>query len=414
MKQLLGIYFGIDWDDIMNRYALPILGLMTGLLSLTVRGSDLEINGNIGFELRYFDKSAQFSNQFDDFSSSISLEPEAFWKSDDGQQRVNIILFHRWDEHDNERTHSDIRELYWGYESDEWDLLIGINKVFWGVTESNHLVDIINSTDFVEDIDGEDKLGQPMINLNLQREWGSFGIYVLPYFRKTTQPGQDGRLRPALVVDSDSAEFESSNEERHTDFALRYSHYIGDMDLGLSIFRGTSREARLVPNATFSKLIPNYDLINQFGMDIQYTRDQWLWKLEALYRESDLYEFTAATGGFEYTQFQMFGSNFDIGWVFEWQYDDRPNNAPFTLADNDLFLATRLTFNDSEDTSILAGASIDQNTEEVFFNVEGERRLSDSLTGSIRIRVFSHVDETSSLSSFRSDDYLQLRINWFF
>ena len=44
---------------------------------------------------------------------------------------------------------------------------LGLRKVYWGVTESQHLVDVINQTEGVENLDGEDKLGQPMLNLAL-------------------------------------------------------------------------------------------------------------------------------------------------------------------------------------------------------------------------------------------------------
>ena len=32
-------------------------------------------------------------------------------------------------------------------------------------------------------------------------------------------------------------------------------------------------------------LIPEYELINQTGTDVQYTIGAWLWKLEALFRQ---------------------------------------------------------------------------------------------------------------------------------
>ena len=35
-----------------------------------------------------------------------------------------------------------------------------------------------NQTDGVEDIDSEDKLGQPMVNLTLERDWGALDLYV--------------------------------------------------------------------------------------------------------------------------------------------------------------------------------------------------------------------------------------------
>ncbi len=70
---------------------------------------------------------------------------------------------------------------------------VGVRRVFWGVTEFQHLVDIINQSDSVEDIDNEDKLGQPMINLSLVKDWGIVDFFVLPYFRERTFAGAEGR-----------------------------------------------------------------------------------------------------------------------------------------------------------------------------------------------------------------------------
>jgi len=33
--------------------------------------------------------------------------------------------------------------------ADDWELTTGVSKVYWGVMEAVHLVDIINQTDFV-------------------------------------------------------------------------------------------------------------------------------------------------------------------------------------------------------------------------------------------------------------------------
>ena len=51
--------------------------------------------------------------------------------------------------------------------------MIGINKVFWGgFAETRHLVNIVNRSDIVEDMDEEDKLGQPMVAVGFEKDWG--------------------------------------------------------------------------------------------------------------------------------------------------------------------------------------------------------------------------------------------------
>ena len=103
----------------------------------------------------------------------------------------------------------DLREAVWlkviddvGFLGDgPLELRFGVDKVFWGRTESRHLVDVVNQTDLIEYPDEEEKLGQPMLRLTLPRAWGVADIFFLPYFRERTFAGRDGRLRSALVVD---------------------------------------------------------------------------------------------------------------------------------------------------------------------------------------------------------------------
>ena len=320
----------------------------------------------------------------------------------------------RWDATDEERSLADLKEAYWAFEGDDYEFLGGNNTVFWGVTESVHLVDIINQTDFAGDIDGEDKLGQPMVSLMLQRDWGEITAFVMPYFRERTFTGSDGRFRPPWAVDTDNAVYESSREQKHVDLALRYSHYVGDIDIGLNVFSGTSREPRLAPSPDGTSLLPVYDQIDQFGVDLQYTTGSWLWKLEAIARDGATESFAAAVGGFEYTFYQVSDSSADVGLLLEYQYDGRNEFEPLTISDNDVFVATRLAFNDIQDTAVLAGVSYDTDTGETFLNIEAERRFGDSWFGELRIRSFSGAEQGDTTYFFRKDDYVQLSIARYF
>ena len=100
-------------------------------------------------------------------------------------------------------------------------------------------MNIINQTDGVEDIDDEDKLGQPMVNVNLIRDWGTVGVFILPGFRERTFPNVDARLSGSLRIDDGNSTFDSGAEERHVDFAGRWSATYGNWDIGVSEFVGT-------------------------------------------------------------------------------------------------------------------------------------------------------------------------------
>jgi len=400
----------------MNTQLLKSLATITLLLSALVAGAgraSWDVSSNIDLTTRIFTEDARWPGQ-DNSTTQLSIagSSEFRWRGD--ESRASIIPYLRYDETDDERSLADLREAYWAKEAEDYELLIGVNTVFWGVTESVHLVDIINQTDAVADIDGEEKLGQPMINLEMQRDWGLVSVYVLPYFRERTFAGEDGRLRTPLPVDTDNALYESSDEENHVDLALRYSHYFGNVDIGLSAFSGTNREPRFLPNADGDKLIPYYDQINQLGLDLQYTIDAWLWKLEAIARETQNDSFTAAVGGFEYTFYQVANSAADVGALLELQYDGRDEDEPLTLTDNDLFAGIRLALNDTQDTTMLTGMGYDLETSETYLNIEAERRLGEGTVLELRARFFTNADPDDRGYAIENDDYLQLQLSRYF
>jgi hypothetical protein len=331
-----------------------------------------------------------------------------------GPHRFTLVPHLRLDACDEQRTHFDLREAYWRYVGESWEIVAGMNRVFWGVTESRHLVDIINQTDLVENVDGEDKLGQQMINVSWQTDLGNLGVYVLPGFRERTFPGEKGRLRTPLPVDQDKARYKSSAGKRHVDLAVRYSHFIGDWDIGASYFYGTGREPLLIPNENRTKLIPIYSIISQGGIDLQYTKDAWLWKFEGIARSGQGKTFLAGVGGFEYTLYQVFNSATDIGVLVEYLYDGRDEEAPITGFDDDLFVGTRLALNDTQDTQALVGAIVDRSHGSTAFSVELERRIGEKFKLEIESRHFFNVSEKDVLSTFGSDDFTSVRLSWFF
>ncbi len=397
----------------LTQEMVPVFVLLTLICVFPAQAEKIDFSANIGLEVRGFLEDPLFSNQSKDFQPSVFFEPEWQWRSDDRKSRFSTIAFMRWDDQDNDRTHGDLREFYWSYSDNGWTTTLGINKVFWGVTESVHLVDVINQTDLVEDLDQEDKLGQPMIHFSRQQSWGRLQLFIMPYFRERTFAGPQGRFGFGVAI-NDDALYESSAENTHTDLAIRYSHYYGDLDVGVHIFKGTDREPLLLADPNGNSLTPYYQQMNQLGFDLQYTTDAWLWKLESIYRNSQADSFWAAVGGLEYTFYQINNSSADLGLLLEYQYDDRNKTSAPTAADNDLFIAARWALNDIKDTAILGGLSYDLKLDSVFLNIEAETRLNDHLTAELRIRALSQVSPNDPIFTFNQNDYVELNLNWFF
>jgi hypothetical protein len=327
------------------------------------------------------------------------------------------VPFLRIDSADTERTHFDIRELNLLLIGDPLEVRIGVGKVFWGVTEFVHLVDIINQTDLVENIKGEDKLGQPMLHFSAPSVLGVFDFFVLPYFRERTFPGSEGRLRTSLVVDTDNPVYESSSEERQVDFAIRYSNIFSFGDFGIYYFKGTGRDPLLIPavnNSGETVLLPYYRQIDQVGTDLQIVAGNWLWKLEALYQDNDDDSFAAATGGFEYTFVGLGSSKADLGIIVEYAYDDRDEEAA-TPFQNDLLFGLRLGANDAATTEILLGLSYDLDEKGQVIQLEASRRLKNNISLALEGWIFLNTKPGDYyLYSIRDDDFVRLQIFYYF
>ena len=385
----------------------------------------LETSGRIELEPRGFTRSPAHPGQ-NRHGLSLAVQPELYHELDDGEQSLLFSPFLRLDTADDERTHFDVRELQYQRVFDAAELRVGIGRVFWGVTESYHLVDVINQTDLVENIDREDKLGQPLVNLTLIRDWGVVDLFVLPGFRERTFPGREGRLRSEPFIDTERATYESGAGRQRIDYAIRWSQTVGDFDIGVAHFHGTSREPRLLPECEDGRsalstpcnpftivLAPRYEVVNRTSLDLQATRDAMLWKLEALHESGQGDTWFAWVAGFEYSWFGINESGMDLGLLVEHLFDDRGANAPHPLED-DVFAGLRLALNDENDTALLAGAIVDMEGDATNLTLEASRRVGDDWKVELETRIWTGVANDDPMAPLRDDDYLQLTLSRYF
>jgi hypothetical protein len=374
-----------------------------------------EVAGYAAGEVRLFPNDALYSGQ-DDQSSSFAIQPEYYHEFESGSSFA-FTPFFRLDSEDQERTHLDIRELTYLWLKEDFELRVGVRKVFWGVTEFIHLIDIVNQTDLVESVDTEDKLGQPMVNFSASRDWGTIDIFWLPFFRERTFVGTGGRLRGASVVDEERTQYESAAEEWHSDWALRYSHTFDDIDIGLSQFVGTNRGPTLLDGTDSNGdaiKIPKYEQIKQTSLDVSYVIGEWLWKLESLYRTGQGNEdYFAWAGGFEYTSVGVFESSLDLGFVGEWLYDDREDDAD-TAFENDIAGGLRLTVNDAASSEALLGWVQDVDTSARLLFLEAGRRFGNNWLLNLEVRLSLDQPDSDFLFDQRKDDLFQTELFYYF
>ena len=374
------------------------------LLMISILFSQLilgEIIGELSFDNRYFFNAGLQEQKKN--HTSFSFSPEIF--QDNSNRIFHFKAKLRKDSEDSGRNLNDIQELYLINILEDKEIKYGVSKEFWGVTETSHRVDIINQTDFTEGFDGEEKLGQPMIKISLERQWGLLDIYTLLGFRERNFSGKKGRLRLPLSINEKGSLYSSSSKNKRADFAVRWSNYYDDFDIAISHFSGTSREPRFLPSANkINELVPVYEVIDQTGLEIQYLLDSLAIKGEVISRSGQGERFTAATYGFEYTQVGVFQTRIDLGWVVEFNHDDRLESSPFVVG-------TRFSFNDIYDSQILSGIIFNDKSKEVGFLLEASRRIGECCLLSLEGVYFDDTDEDNGqkklFQAFKEDDFLR-------
>ncbi len=195
-----------------------------------------------------------------------------------------------------------------------------------------------------------------MLEVGWVGESMSLKLYALPYFRDETFPGVRGRLRFPLVIDVDNPQFESPYGRWQPSGALRYTLNVGDLDLGVSAFTGTSREPRFLLELSNGEVVPRYDIMHQGSVDMQFTHGALTLKAEVYARlwTQQLKPFGGGGVGLDYSFFKVVGAA-DLSIALEFLYDSRPPDAPITFFNHDLFAGFRFALNDLSNTEVTAG-----------------------------------------------------------
>ncbi len=375
--------------------------------------SRLQISGFVEAEGRWFPRSSD-DGVMRRLFGALAIEPRLKFQFSD-TARFTFTGFGRVDTANDARTHADVREAKYEGRFGALDVTLGLDQRFWGQLEAAHLVDIVNQIDQLEDIDGEDKLGQPLAEVKWTGSNASIAVLALPYFRDRQFPQSGDRPSTPLRITAKPI-YAGTSSHWTPDFAVRSTLIAGPVDLALHYFNGLNREPRLMP--TSDGLTPVYDRISQFGMDALAVLGPVRLKAEAYYRSPRNDKIVAGPSyssfglGAEYTIAGAIGAG-DLNLLVEYYHDSR-GKAATTIFDSDVFAGMRYTGNDIASTEVLGGVLFDTRRSSKFITLEASRRLSEAFKVSLDARLPVRVSADDPLRVMRDDGFVQLKVQYHF
>lgn len=390
--------------------ALSAFAALTGLGCAT---ATVTASGRMATDGRVFVQPPRYPGQELGTGVSLVVEP-----------RIELVLppahtftvhpFYRLDPIDTNRSHADVREAFYRVTTDSFVVSAGVGIFGWGVLEAHRPADVLNQHDFVESLDPNARLGQPYVEAGWIGERSSLKLYYLPWFREQTFPGVRGRMRFPTNVDHEHAEYEPRAGPWHPSAAARYTLAIGDVDLGVSLFTGLSREPAFVLELTSGEVVPRYDLSNQASVSAQWTLDATTLKAEVFVRAwtAQWRPFIGGGVGVDHTVFQLFGES-DLSVAAEFFYDSRPVDAPVTFFNQDAFVGARLALNDVSNTELSTGVVVDVVEGATLGRLTLSRRFGEHWRASGSAHVFTGRGGTLQ-SAFVDDTHLAAEVAYYF
>ncbi len=381
----------------------------------------VSITGRITAEGRWFPQSPALATQ-DDHGGGIGVEGDLRY-TPPGSVGVRLAVAGHGDNADDGGYRWDVREGHVYVQEDTWRLLLGLQRVAWGVSDVFPVVDVVNQRERIDWLDRAEKLGQPLIGLTTWLTYGRLDLWVMPLFRPFPFPSERARLRPDRTVASADALYESGTTYRTFDLALRYHLPLDRMDLAVHFFEGRNRMPFLIPNEELpaavqpgahepdTVYVPFYEELLQAGLELQWTTGPWLWKAELAYRSGFFDDYVLSIGGFERTHYAIGGGVSDWTWVVEYAYDARGKSPTAnTILDNDIFAGGRWAWNDLASTEVSGGTLIDLEIGEVLATLQAQRRIGPHTQLKLDAWWLAGTAESSPLHALRRDDFV--RIQW--
>ena len=365
-----------------------------------------QTSGHAGLALRFYPQNPEDNQE----STGVGLRLAPEW-SHPGDTRFLVAPIIRIENNDSGRSIVDFNELYISGRRGDTTLEFGITRLFWGVTESRHLENIINPPDLAAHYAGDTTLGVALLRLAEPTEFGQIEFILIPWDRDPRFPGEQGRPRTEWYIQGDV----DHPDGRPAAWASRVSLDGGNYDAHAYYFQGLDREATLFPLFDIlgqpESLRASRKQIQQWGADLQIPFGNVLLKAEAIHRSGYSRSFAAAVLGGEYTLNSIGNSTSDLGLLVEYQYDnDRPTDAPLAPMKRAVYAGIRGALNDPANSEFKFGLVHDTTNEARIWRGDFSRRIADDWTVECALNIFSNVRGQPPLSGFARDSYLELLI----
>jgi len=359
----------------MNKNIIISLIACTVLPNLYAK--DLEYKGNIGFESSYIDHNIAGKR---DNQNALRGELELKQKTSSGQMVLNVEAI--IDKDDKNRRYLDVNDLYYKHEFENSDLLIGRNTRFWGAMEFYNHTDAFNTKDWRENPFNYDaKIGAN--NIAYTQYFENSELAVIAKIGQERQRIQDAQSVNSFLPANYDDKLQTQKDKNRPTVYVKYTGSAEEtqFDYALIYQNGYDEQRYLAPLG--ASLHQNAYLVNKVMGYATLVNGETIYKTELAYTKSDdekVSDYAQYSVGLEHTFYGVWGKS-DLGLLAEYYKYDAQDLSKLGAKEfgnffqDDVTLGFRLSVNDSSDSDVLGGVSIDRDNQEKLVFFEYNTRL---------------------------------------
>ncbi|CAA6809836.1 MAG: Unknown protein [uncultured Sulfurovum sp.] len=385
---------------------------LSSLLCTFLFADGLEYKGNIGFESSYIDHDIAGKR---DSQHALRLELELKQKTANGQMVLNAESI--VDKDDKNRRYIDVNDLYYKHEFENSDLLVGRSTRFWGAMEFYNHTDAFNTKDWRDNpFDYDAKIGAN--NIAYTHYFDNSDLALIAKVGQERQRVQGTESVNNFLPSNYDDKLQTQKSKNRATVYLKYAGSAEETQFDYAVIyqNGYDEQRYLAPLGT--SLHQNAYLVDKVMGYATLVSGETIYKTELAYTKSDelkVSDYAQYSAGLEHTFYGVWGKS-DLGVLAEYyKYDDSDSSKLGAkdfgnLFQDDLTLGFRLTVNDSADSDVLGGISLDQDNHEKLLFVEYNTRLFEKYKVGVS---YQHLEPKSS-SVFKELDSVQLELGYYF
>ena len=379
------------------------------LLPFFLSASSVEYKGDIGFEADYI--SHDIDNKRD---NSLALRLNLELKKNFGDGEIVTKAKGILDKDDKERRYIEFSDLYYKYNFENSDILVGKNTRFWGALEFYNITDIFNTKDWLDNpFDYDSKLGS--WNMAYTHYFDSSELSLIVKLKEQKQKIQDTESVNNFFPLPYDDNLHTQKSKNHPSIYLKYSGSGEEIQLDYSLIYENGYDNQRYMSVNNRKLRQNAYLVDKFLAYATLVSGESIYKAEASYTISDdekVSDYGQVGFGVEYTLYGLWDKK-DLGLLAEYyryEVKDDDKLEISNLFKDDLTLGFRLSINDASSSEVLGGVDLDMDNHEKIYFVEYDTRILDKYKLELS---YQHLSPKSE-SVFQELDRIQVQFGYYF